>query len=365
LSQDLRHFSLEELRSRKEELEQNISYYNSRQIGIKLGINSAYGSFSNKYFRWFDLRLAEGVTLSGQLATMFVEKRLNQYLNEYLGTADKDYIIYCDTDSMYANLEDVILKNRIEDDKDKVEFLHQFCKNELQAVINQGTKDITTYMNSHQNQLSAKRESIAEAGAWTGKKRYFLSVWDMEGVRYTKPEIKITGLEAVRSSTPEIARNFMKESIPLFIKGDEKVFHKFVKDCKDKFFASPFENVAFPRGVNGLGKYSVGKDGYSKGCPVHVRASILYNKILRDKKLATKFPLIAEGDKIKFCYLTLPNPLNENIIAAPGILPREVGLDKYIDYKTQFEKVFLEPIQRICESFGWTTEERATLDDFF
>ena len=230
-------------------------------------------------------------------------------------------------------------------------------------------------MNCYENRMEMGREVIADRGIWLAKKRYLLNVHNSEGVQYSEPKLKIMGIEAIKSSTPEVVRDKFKEIFKIIISGDEKATQDFILNFKNEFKQLDPESVAFPRGVTDItswlekddkGLYK-GKDlMYRKGCPIHVRGSIVYNNFLLNKKLTNKYEVIKNGEKIKFSYLKLPNHLKENVIAFPGALPVEMDLKKYIDYDKQFEKTFIEPLELILDSIGWKVgSDTATLDAFF
>jgi hypothetical protein len=212
-----------------------------------------------------------------------------------------------------------------------------------------------------------KREVIADTGIWTAKKRYILNVWDSEGVRYSEAKLKMSGIEAVKSSTPMACREKIKQALKVVMKGSEEEFHTFNQKFKEEFKTLPFEDVAFPRGVSEISKYD-NKNSitlYPKGTPIHVRGSLVYNQLLREKKLDKKYQSIRDGDKIKFCYMKVPNPTKENVLSVLNVLPKEFGVEKYIDYDTQFEKAYLEPIKIIVNTFGWNPEPVASLMELF
>jgi DNA polymerase elongation subunit (family B) len=209
------------------------------------------------------------------------------------------------------------------------------------------------------------REVIADRGIWTAKKRYILNVHNSEGVQYAEPKLKIMGIEAIKSSTPEIVRDKFKEIFRVIISGNEKDAQNFIQKFKQDFKSLPPEAVAFPRSVSNITDWSDRKTIYKKGTPIHVRGSLLYNKTIKDFKLNNKYELIVNGTRIKFCYLKMPNTLKENIIAFPDVIPKEVALDKFVDYEKQFDKTFVEPLKPILDAMNWSVEEQSTLEDFF
>tara|TARA_R110000765_G_scaffold45253_1_gene93531 strand:- start:75 stop:641 length:567 start_codon:yes stop_codon:yes gene_type:complete len=188
----------------------------------------------------------------------------------------------------------------------------------------------------------------------------------MEGVRYAKPFLKIMGIETQRSSVPKICRDNMKAAIKLIMEKDEDALMKYVDEFKNHFNSLPFEDVAFPRGVRGLNKYRNDVTLYNKGTPIHVRGALVYNNMLKQHGLENVYNNIYDGDKIKFCYLGLPNPTRENVIAVVNSLPKQFNIESYIDYNKQFEKSFMEPMRTIANAIKWKLERgQATLEEFF
>jgi len=173
------------------------------------------------------------------------------------------------------------------------------------------------------------------------------------------------GIEAVKSSTPMSCRDKIKEALQIVMTGTESDLHAFNNSFRKEFKKLPFEDVAFPRGVSKLTKYKNAVSMYGKGTPIHVRGSIIYNSLLEKHGLTKKYESIKDGEKIKFCYMKVPNPTHENVLAIMSVLPKQFDLDKYIDYDLQFEKAYLEPLNIIVNTFGWTTEPVASLARFF
>jgi DNA polymerase elongation subunit (family B) len=192
-----------------------------------------------------------------------------------------------------------------------------------------------------------------------------MNVYNNEGVEYKEPYVKVMGLEVVKSSTPAVIRGKMKEAINIMLRGTQEDIHKFINNFREEFKKLPVEDISFPRGVNGITKYSDSLTLYKLGTPIHVKGAILYNNYLNKNGLTKKYQLIQNGDKIKYAYLKMPNTFKDTVISFPNRLPSELGLNDYIDYDMQFNKSFLEPIKSILNSMKWTTEKVSSLDDFF
>ena len=349
-------------------LQKDISKFNNIQMARKIQLNSAYGAIGNQYFRYYNLANAEAITLSGQVSIRWIEGKVNRYLNKLLKTEDHDYVIASDTDSIYICLD--LLVRAVFDAQDVpaeriVNFLNAACKDQIEPFIDRSYKELADYVGAYEQKMFMKRENIAEKGIWTAKKRYILNVWDSEGVRYEKPKLKIMGLEAVKSSTPAACRTAIKECMQVIMNKDEEAAQKFIADFREQFSSLPIEDISFPRGCNGINKWSNPASIYSKGTPIHVRGALLYNFHNKKNKLTHKYPLIQDGEKIKFVYLKTPNKIGENVISYLATFPKEFGLDKQVDYDLQFSKSFLEPIKVIMDTIGWQPEKIATLEFLF
>ena len=356
-------------KERKREISNQISKYKNLQLAKKVQLNSAYGALGNQYFRFFDIRQAEAITLSGQLSIRWIEMKLNGYLNKLLKTKDIDYVIASDTDSVYVNLGPLV--NMVYGSKSEtkvetiVDFVNKACIEKFEPFIDKAYQELADYMNAFDQKMQMKREVIANKGIWTAKKRYILNVYDSEGVRFAEPKLKMMGIEAVKSSTPMSCREKIKDSLKIVMNGSEQEFQSFVEAFKQEFKTLPFEDIAFPRGVSDLSKYMGSTELYSKGTPMHVRGAIMFNAFLKKYKLTKKYQLIQDGDKTKFCYMKVPNPIQENVFSILTVLPKEFGVEKYIDYDTQFDKAYLEPLKTIVNTIGWKTERVSSLESFF
>jgi len=350
------------------ELEKEIARCNNIQMARKIQLNSCYGSIGNVYFRYYKLANAEAITLSGQVAIRWIENKMNAYLNKLLKTDEIDYVIASDTDSIYLNmgsLVETIFKGREKTTQGVVSFLDKVCKVELEKYIESCYQELAEYLNAYEQKMFMKRECIAERGIWTAKKRYILNVWDNEGVRYEEPKLKMMGIEAVKSSTPAPCRQMIKDGLKLMMNGTENEVIDFIEKCREDFKTLPPEQIAFPRTASDVKKYYSSSSIYAHKTPIHIRGALLFNHYVKEKKLTNKYSLIANGEKIKFVYLKKPNIIQENIISFIQDFPKELGLDKYIDYDLQFEKSFVEPLKSILDAIGWKTEHTVNLESFF
>ena len=351
------------------ELNNLISKYFNMQLNLKITLNSAFGAMGNEHFRYFDQRIAEAVTTSGQLSIRWIEKEINQYLNGLLKPEEeKDYVVAVDTDSVYIRMDDLVKQvfgETIEDKTKVIDFLDKVCSEKMEEIIDKSYQELATYVNAFDQKMIMKRENIADRAVWTAKKRYIMNVFDSEGVRYDEPQLKIMGIEAIRSSTPSACKDKMKHIFKIIMNGTEDDAINYIENFKEEFSTLAAEDIFFPRSVRGLSKYHDASQLYIKGTPIHVKGALIYNKLLKDKKLLQSYPTIKDGEKIKFAYLKKPNPVGDTVIAILNNLPEEFDLKEYIDYDLQFSKAFIEPMSSVMNSVGWKTEHISTLEDFF
>ena len=343
-----------------------ISKYNNFQMARKIQMNSLFGAMANEYFRFYDDRIAEGITLTGQYIIQSIGKSLNENLNKICGTKDYVYSFYSDTDACYITLDPLVNKFYKDMPRDKVvSILDKICQEKIEKFLEKSSKELADYTNAFDNRISFKREVIADRGIWVAKKRYALNVYNNEGVQYSEPKLKVMGLEIVRSSTPEPVRDALKQAVKIILTKDQDALHEYVRNFENEYKQLLAESISFPRSVNGLSKYTDRSSIYKQGTPMHVRGALLYNYYVKSKNLDKKYELIKEGDKIKFIYLQEPNTIGENCIAFNSVIPAELDLKKFADYDTMFEKSFLEPINTILGGLGWSAKPQATLEGLF
>ena len=342
------------------ELSREINRLENTQMAIKILLNSLYGALGNAYFRYFDMRIAEGITLSGQLSIKWAEKAMNEAMNSILKSDGKDYVIAMDTDSLYVNMEPLV--NAV-NPKDPVKFIDQACEQKIVPILAKAYDKMFTQMNAYDNRMVMAREAIADKGIWMAKKRYILNVHNNEGVQYAQPKLKIMGIEAVKSSTPQVVRDKFVKAYQLMLNSTEAELQKFVADFFEEFKSLRPEEVSFPRGVSDIEKWADRHTVYKKGTPIHVRGALLYNQQLKKANLSQES--IKNGTKVKFCYMKMPNPLMENVISFTNFLPEEFALNQYVDYETQFNKTFKEPLKLVSDAIKWELEYVNSLEGFF
>ncbi len=348
-----------------------ISRYDNIQMAKKISLNSAYGAIGNNWFRYYDLLVATAITTSGQLSIRWIEKSINIYLNKLLETKDVDYVIASDTDSVYITFDKLVDKLFQEGTPTEkiVNFLDKIASEKLEPFIDKSYQHLAREMNALEQKMFMAREAIADKGIWTAKKRYILNVYDMEGVRFKEPHLKIMGIEAVKSSTPAPCREKIKEALKIIMGGNEKALNTFIQEFRDEFMSLPPEEIAYPRSCNGVEKFTGESSLFAKGAPIHVKGAILYNYSVKKHKLEHKYPLIQEGDKIRFLHLRQPNVYQSSAFSFMTEVPKELDITNKIDYDEQFEKSFVEPLKVITQKIDWLIDSsygaQGTLEDFF
>lgn len=365
--EELEKLSDDELKALLKKRKTQVSKADVMQLGLKVTLNSAYGMIGNQYSRYYDLRIAEGITVSGQLSIRWIERKLNEYLNKTLGTVDQNFTVAGDTDSIYISLAPLV--DMVAPDKSKLEvvaFLDKVCEQKIQPYINKCYEELATYMNAFDQKMFMAREVIADRAVWRAKKNYILNVYNSEGVQYDEPKLKIMGIESTRSSTPEICRDAIKNSLKVMMTDTEEAAQLTIRSFKKDFLESPIEDISFPRGVSDLDKWDVPDDAEFKSkTPIHVKAAITYNRLVKKLGLEKQYRLITGGTKLKFAYLIKNNPTGNNAIAFPDILPPEFQLDDYVHRMLQYEKSYLDPMRSVFDVIGWNVVKQHSIENLF
>lgn len=333
--------------------------YDKLQGAKKVQLNSLYGALANEWFRFFSIDLAEAVTTSGRILTKRSILAVNSLFNSAAGTKDKDYVISADTDSMYITFSSFLNSEKMSNDE-LADSIDEICREVLGPHLKSKYEKIASEFNVRDLKIEIKREAIARRGIWRAKKMYVVDVLDDEGIRLSEPEIKVVGLEVVRSSTPQVVREKLKKSFEILLRKTENDLREFVAEFREDFMNRTFEDIASPSSVNGLDKYVMSKGQFKTGTPYHVKGALMYNYLLKKNGLENKYQTIYNGDKIRVMPLVSTCSYG-GAIAAPDVLPPEFDLDRYVDKEHQFEKVFLTPLRSLTGLIGWKPEEQSSV----
>ncbi|NBO22629.1 DNA polymerase, partial [bacterium] len=296
-----------------------------RQSVKKILANSLYGCLGNPAFTYSSPALATAVTVTGQVIIRRAELGINAYLNTILQNSQKkDYVIAVDTDSVYLHLDDLVNQTN---PSNNTEFIDKVCVEMIQPQLNKLMDNLSYELGCTNNKIAFKREAIATVGMFVAKKRYALLVNDLEGVRFADPKLKIMGMETVRSSTPMIVRNKLKECIKIILTKTPEELRNYVNEFKKEFMTLPLVEIASPRKVSGMDKYRDRNAIYKLGTPIATKAALLYNAYLKKLNLEKKYMTIKEDDKIKFVFIKIPNPYGKGgrdaVIAFSSTPPEE------------------------------------------
>lgn len=350
---------------------------NTNQLNRKILINSLYGALGNIYFRYYDLRNASAITLFGQMAIQWIERKVNEYLNKVCGTEGHSFVVAGDTDSIYVCVDKVIEKvglERFKETNDLVEFLNQFGKKKMEPWIDQSYREMCEYMNNKEHLMFMDREAIScpplgsngIGGFWKAKKRYALNVYDMEGTRYAEPHLKIMGMETQQSSTPTAVQNALEESIRRMLQEGEESLQQYYKQFESEYRELDYKVIAEVKTANNIGKYDDGAGYPDKGTPYHVKGALAYNRATAGFEGITP---IMEGEKVMVIPLREGNPYGEKCMAWPSgtELPQEIRQEVlvWLDHSVLFQKSFVKPLTGMSEAAGLDYEEKSSLLDMF
>jgi len=120
-------------------------------------------------------------------------------------------------------------------DEQKIKYMDRICEDMFQPFIDTTYTNLAKYMNAYSQKMQMKREVLADTAIWVAKKRYILNVHNSEGVQYAQPKLKVSGLEMVKSSTPQVIRTKMKDVLKVILAGNEKNLQKYITDFLNDF----------------------------------------------------------------------------------------------------------------------------------
>lgn len=357
--------------------QEKYSFYQKRQLVQKILLNSLYGVLGLPAFRFYDIDNAEAVTTTGQTVIKSTADMANIKYNTELGTEDKDYNIYIDTDSVFFSatpLLDHRIKSWKTDDQNTIAGYVNDIAAEMQDYLNQfydilAPRIFNVPKDKHRFEI--KKEYVAKAGLWVAKKRYAQWIISDNGVPVDKLDVK--GLDVKRSSFPKAFQEIMADVLISILRGlDENEISDKVMDFKKNMPDKQFVDIAKNSAVKNISKYLPKKRSLfeiEKGVPAHVKAAILYNDCLTHFKSPYKYEPMKDGDKIKWVYLK-NNPLGLDGLAFNGWNdPPEIldFIETYIDHNKIFERELKKKLQDFYDAVGWgdVVSEQRSAEKFF
>lgn len=337
------------------------------QQGLKILMNAGYGAISNVWFKeYFKLEIAEAITTSGQLINKWNGTNTDKWMNDQMGTYGIQYTIGGDTDSNYVTFGKVVekyLPNETNPNK-ITEFLDAWEKEHYHPMTVQWAQELCETMNGYEQRMFWEREVIASKAIWRAKKMYCMCVYDSEGVKFDHGKIKVIGLEARKSTTPEWCRNKLMDCYRVALQGTEEELQDLVASIKQEYMELPIDEISRAQGVSDIEKWLDSNGNYISGTHFAAKACIAYNKLVAQHP-ELSLNEIESGDKPQVIMLKSGNPIGETYFAFPDFLPPEFDLERWIDRQTMFEKTFLEPLQSILDPIGWSSKKVVNIMKLF
>jgi len=345
----------------KNKLKIEADIYNSEQYVLKIFLNSFYGAFLKDSFRYYNKHIGSSITAAGQLSIRFIINWINDFLNEEINTKNKDYVVASSTDSMYITLESVIkIKYNNKSHKETIDWLFDYADNVLSKELTRGYNILSERCHAFENKMVMGREIIADRAFWLNKRYYALRIFSDDKIKYyTQSKIKIVGFPIVKSTIPKCVKPKMREIIEMILdKKSARDIYQVLKDFKNEFIKFDYRDIAISSNVNHITKnineknrnnsnwkvdlcnFKKGKDGATHE---NSKGAIVFNNLV-DKYDLGEDKKILEGTKAKFVFLKEPNPAGVKFIAFDELLYDEFGLLNYIDYDSQFTRVFAKII---------------------
>jgi DNA polymerase elongation subunit (family B) len=339
-------------------------FYNRRQHAYKIKLNDVYGCYAINGWRYTDGHkiISSAITLTGQRVTQESIKFVNRWLNNKLNTTDKDYVVTSDTDSLFIQVKDLLTA----DINDKTAIIKNVLEiaNEVQAAANAFIGQFATeafHLKDRPHYFELKQEVVIERGYFAGKRRYSMLIVNKEGV--DTEEMIMMGLDLMKSNMPPLYKKFGQKLLTEIMSGKPKAeIDKQIIDFKSSLNSLPWTDLAKPTGVKQINSYIAKRPApgeifseFKLKAPVNTKAAVVYNDLLKFKKLDKKYPMFVEGDKMKYVSLK-PNPFNIEVLGFTGINDPEFiteFIDKYVDREDAFNSVLLNKLTGVYEDLKW------------
>lgn len=349
-------------------------YYDKLQYIFKIKLNSCYGALTNKFFKFFDLRMGESTTGTGRMILRHQCAQTIKILDDeyvmpdrleydkkgkpHVGYESKWSVVYGDTDSTY-------FLTHADNEKDAIRIADYVGKkvNESFPEFMRETFLCNPGFDCH---IKTGREVVSDAGIFVDKKRYVLHVVDKEGKK--KDEMKVMGLDTKRTTLPKPIAKQLNSFIERYLKGEDwSSIAEDIVEYKDKLKnSSSILDIGLPKGVNKVEFYTNEYEAAATGLrlPGHVAASILYNECLEryDDKVSFR---IMSGFKIRVFYLKAKEGRFTSIALPTDTeeIP-EWFKEEYmsrIDLDAQIKRLVDKPLLNVIKAVGKRPPTRQTL----
>ena len=281
---------------------------------------------------------------------------------------ETNYCTYSDTDSIYMHAEPLLRFRHDNFDKMNAEEKDNALESiamEYEGIVTKSydklAKDV---FRADEHRLEMKTECVIRSAYFRATRRYAQWITKQEGI--VNETLDVKGLEFKKANFPPVLGRFFKKALVDVLKGatqaeiDDrlKIFKKQILDG-----SISLTELGNPQAVKKLKKYTARKaragemfSVMEKGAPAAVKATVVYNDLLRFWGLHKKHASIAQGDKVKWIYLK-QNPYQVDAIAfLEWDLPEKMRtfIEQYADRKKIFESILLNKLEGFYNDLGWT-----------
>jgi DNA polymerase elongation subunit (family B) len=346
-------------------------FYNKRQHAYKIKLNDVYGVFAINGWRYTDGNkfISKAITLTGQRLTQESIKFVNNWMNEQLETENIDYIVTSDTDSLFIQVKDLIVKRKPElANADRETIVKEVLQvaTEIQKLANDNLHILVQELFNvkypeEPHYFELKQEVVLERGYFAGKRRYAQFIVNKEGV--PTEELDMKGLDLMKSNFPPLFKKFGEHILTEIMFGKPKPsIDKQVLEFRESLRVVDWKQILKPTGLKKMKEYIAGPPNageiFSKlglKCPINTKAAIFYNDLLRFRKLDKVYPTFQIGDKMYIAYLK-DNPYRIDVVGFNGYNdPPEIMefIQKYIDRDGLFDSVIKNKLENVYLDIGW------------
>ena len=282
---------------------------------------------------------------------------------------DKNYVAYSDTDSIYIHAEPLLrhLYPTFEEmpSEEKDDKLEEIAL-KYQDIITDSYSSLATdcFNAKGKHRLEMKTECVIRSAYFRATRRYAQWITKQEGI--TKETLDVKGLEFKKANFPPVLGDFFRKALIDVLKGAEQS----EIDSRLKLFKTqildgtiPLTKLGNPTSVKKLNKYTERKARagemfsiMAKGAPAAVKATVVYNDLLKFWGLHKEHSYITQGSKVKWIYMK-PNPYQIDAIAFLDYdLPEKIRIfiEQYADRKKIFESILLNKLEGFYNDLGWT-----------